>query len=155
MGTPTVPWPPSTLTTLRPPPSIRRPLPRPVELTSPSEFTPLGLWCLMCMLPTLWSMEREMLMPSWSQRVTATDTPTHTESTERERLMPSLFTTLTALLPLMTPTLPLPPTHTLPPGSDTTDTLTYTERGRLSFPSTWSPDTPMWDTPTTDMAWLP
>merc|ERR1719357_2177017 len=30
-----------------------------------------------------------------------TDTPTQ-ESTERERLMPSLFTTLTALLPLMT-----------------------------------------------------
>merc|ERR1712112_191663 len=129
MGTPTVPWPPSTLTTRRPPPSIRRPLPRLAELTSPSVFTPLGLWCLMYM-PTLWSMERE-------------------------RLMPSLFTTLTELLPLMTQTLPLPPTHTLPPGSDTTDTLTYTERGRLSFPSTWSPDTPMSDTPTSDMAWLP
>merc|ERR1712180_516035 len=51
--TPTVPWPPSTLTTLRPPPSIRRPSPRLAELTSPSVFTPLGLWCLMCMLPTL------------------------------------------------------------------------------------------------------
>merc|ERR1712126_175687 len=138
-----------------------------------------GLWCLMCMLPTLWSMAREMLMPSLSTtltvlsplmtltypppllpilspRATDTDTPTHMESTERERLMPSLFTTLTALLPLMPPTLPLPPTHTLPPGlEDTTDTLTYTERGRLSFPSTWSPDTPMSDTPTSDTAWLP
>merc|ERR1711962_935574 len=110
--TPTVPWPPSTLTTLRPPPSIRRPSPRPAELTSPSVFTPLGLWYLMGMLPTLWSMEREMLMPS-------------------------LSTTLTELLPLMTPTLPLPPTHTLPPGldTDTTDTLLYTERGRLRSPS--------------------
>merc|ERR1712180_183809 len=110
--TPTVPWPPSTLTTLRPPPSIRRPSPRLAELTSPSVFTPLGLWCLMYMLPILWSMAREMLMPS-------------------------LSTTLTALLPLMTPTLPLPPTHTLPPGLDTdtdTDTLSYTERGRLRSP---------------------
>merc|ERR1712180_402037 len=128
--TPTVPWPPSTLTTLRPPPSIRRPSPRLAELTSPSVFTPLGLWCLMCMLPTLWSMEREMLMPILSPRVMdTTDTPTQ-ESTERERLMPSLFTTLTALLPLMTPTLPL--------GLDTdtdTDTLSYTERGRLRSPS--------------------
>merc|ERR1712180_168722 len=110
--TPTVPWPPSTLTTLRPPPSIRRPSPRLAELTSPSVFTPLGLWSLMCMLPILWSMARE-------------------------RLMPSLFTTLTELLLLMTPTLPLPPTHTLPPGldMDTTDTLSYTERGRLRSPS--------------------
>merc|ERR1711962_1514628 len=110
--TPTEPWPPSTLTTPRPPPSIRRPSPRPAELTSPSVFTPLGLWCLMYMLPTLWSMERE-------------------------RLMPSLFTTLTALLPLMTPTLPLPPAPTLPPDldMDTTDTLSYTERGRLRSPS--------------------
>merc|ERR1712180_80914 len=109
--TPTVPWPPSTLTTLRPPPSIRRPSPRLAELTSPSVFTPLGLWCLMCMLPILWSMEREMLMPS-------------------------LSTTLTEPSPLMTPTLPLPPTHTLPPGldMDTTDTLSYTERGRLRSP---------------------
>merc|ERR1712180_49584 len=110
--TPTVPWPPSTLTTLRPPPCIRRPSPRLAELTSPSVFTPLGLWYLMCMLPTLLSMAREMLMPS-------------------------LFTTLTELLPLMTPTLPLPPMHTLPPGldMDTTDTLSYTERGRLRSPS--------------------
>merc|ERR1712177_145554 len=30
----------------------------------------------------------------------STDTPTITESTEKERLMPSLFTTLTELLPL-------------------------------------------------------
>merc|ERR1711962_1288657 len=101
--TPTVPWPLSTLTTLRPPLSIRRPSPRLAELTSPSVFTPLGLWYLMCMLPTPWSMEREMLMPS-------------------------LSTTLTVPSPLMTPTLPLPPTHTLPPGldMDTTDTLSYT-----------------------------
>merc|ERR1711962_986147 len=133
--TPTVPWPPSTLTTLRPPPSIRRPSPRLAELTSPSVFTPLGLWYLMCMLPTLWSMAREMLMLS-------------------------LSTTLTAPSPLMTPTLPLPPTHTLPPGldMDTTDPLSYTERGRLRSPSALRPDTlpSMPDTPsTTDMAWLP
>merc|ERR1711962_1140383 len=95
------------------------------ELTSPSVFTPLGLWYLMCLLP---------ILPP--RVMDTTDTPTQ-ESTERERLMPSLFTTLTALLPLMTPTLPLPPTHTWPPGldMDTTDTLSYTERGRLRSPS--------------------
>merc|ERR1711962_1303573 len=59
---------------------------------------------------------------------------------------------------VITPTLPLPPTHTLPPGLDTTDTLTYTERGRLISPSALCPDTlpSMPDTPSTpDMAWLP
>merc|ERR1711962_1474457 len=64
-------------------------------------------------------------------------------SMEREMLM-------LMLLALMTPTITSPPTPIGPPGLDTTDTLTFTERGRLRSPSTWSPDTP-----TSDMAWLP